>query len=75
MKRFSTPLFLFLASVLTAWCAQAQQSISIDAHGATTPFPHFWETMFGSGRAALVLRGSYMDDLRAVLDEEIGRFG
>ena len=32
----------------------------------TTPFPHFWEQMFGSGRAILTLRDSYRDDLRAV---------
>lgn len=44
----------------------AQQRITVDAHATATPFPHFWETAFGSGRAALVLRGSYMDDLRAV---------
>ncbi len=30
------------------------------------PFPHFWEQMFGSGRAILSLRESYRCDLRAV---------
>jgi xylan 1,4-beta-xylosidase len=30
------------------------------------PFPHFWEDMFGSGRAILSLRDSYRQDLRAV---------
>ncbi len=44
----------------------AQQTITIDAHAAATPFPHFWEQMFGSGRAILTLRESYRDDLRAV---------
>jgi xylan 1,4-beta-xylosidase len=43
-----------------------QEKISIDAHAKTTPFPHFWEEMFGSGRAILTLRESYRDDLRAV---------
>jgi xylan 1,4-beta-xylosidase len=38
----------------------------IDAQAGTTPFPHFWEQMFGSGRAILTLRESYRDDLRAV---------
>ena len=38
----------------------------IDAAAPTTPFPHFWEQMFGSGRAILTLRESYRDDLRAV---------
>ena len=44
----------------------AQQRIEIDAHAPTTPFAHFWEEMFGSGRANLMLRESYRDDLRAV---------
>src|ERR1019366_6192141 len=30
------------------------------------PFPHFWEQMFGSGRAILSLRESYRNDLRDV---------
>src|SRR5208282_3646233 len=51
---------------LSAQWASAQEEISIDAHAQTTPFPHFWEKMFGSGRAALTLRESYRDDLRAV---------
>jgi xylan 1,4-beta-xylosidase len=44
----------------------AGQTIAIDANAPTTPFPHFWEQMFGSGRAILSLRESYRDDLRAV---------
>ena len=31
-------------------------SIEIDANAAPHPFPHFWEKMFGSGRAILSLR-------------------
>jgi len=46
--------------------AAAQEEISIDAHAQATPFPHFWEEMFGSGRAILTLRESYREDLRAV---------
>src|SRR5579884_3544423 len=38
----------------------------IDAAAASHPFPHFWEHMFGSGRAILSLRQSYRDDLRSV---------
>ncbi len=30
------------------------------------PFPHYWEQMFGSGRAVLSLRDSYRRDVRAV---------
>ena len=44
----------------------AQEVIQIDAQAQTTPFPHFWEQMFGSGRAILTLRESYREDLRAV---------
>jgi xylan 1,4-beta-xylosidase len=40
--------------------------ITINLNMATHPFPHFWEQMFGSGRAALSLRESYRDDLRTV---------
>ncbi len=46
--------------------AQTAQTITVDATAATQPFPHFWERMFGSGRAALSLRESYREDLRAV---------
>ena len=38
--------------------------IEIDANAAPHPFPHFWEQMFGSGRAILSLRESYLHDLR-----------
>lgn len=44
----------------------AQDTIDIDAQAPTQPFPHFWEQMFGSGRAILSLRESYREDLRAV---------
>jgi xylan 1,4-beta-xylosidase len=55
-----------LAALLTRADCQAQQEIRIDAQAATTPFPHFWEQMFGSGRAILALRENYRNDLRAV---------
>jgi xylan 1,4-beta-xylosidase len=58
---------LMLAACTFVVCpANAQETISIDAQAATTPFPHFWEQMFGSGRAILSLRESYREDLRAV---------
>jgi xylan 1,4-beta-xylosidase len=44
----------------------AQEQVEIDAQAQTTPFPHYWEQMFGSGRAILSLRESYREDLRAV---------
>ena len=46
--------------------AQQSEEITIDARASTTPFPHFWEEMFGSGRAALVMRTVYQNDLAAV---------
>ncbi len=42
------------------------QTILIDASAPGHPFPHFWEQMFGSGRAILSLRESYRHDLRDV---------
>jgi G3E family GTPase len=42
------------------------ETISIDAQAPAQPFPHFWERMFGSGRAILSLRESYRRDLRSV---------
>ena len=40
------------------------ETIEIDANAASHAFPHFWEKMFGSGRAILSLRESYRHDLR-----------
>ena len=40
------------------------EAIEIDANAPSHPFPHFWEQMFGSGRAILSLRESYRNDLR-----------
>ncbi|HVZ83580.1 MAG TPA: hypothetical protein VG893_07875 [Terracidiphilus sp.] len=65
--RFLCSLLLLIALVPAAGSsAQAQQTVEIDAHAPVTPFPHFWEQMFGSGRAILSLRESYRSDLRAV---------
>jgi len=45
--------------------ASAEQ-VTIDTRAAVTAFPHFWEQMFGSGRANLALRGDYRSDMRKV---------
>jgi xylan 1,4-beta-xylosidase len=45
---------------------QQHETLLIDAKAASTPFPHFWEKTFGSGRAILSLRESYRTDLRTV---------
>ncbi|HWE84872.1 MAG TPA: hypothetical protein VG267_08000 [Terracidiphilus sp.] len=57
---------LLLAGMLAGVGAAAQETVKIDAQAQGTPFPHFWEEMFGSGRAILTLRESYREDLRAV---------
>lgn len=76
---------LLLASTLPLH-AQTPQRVTIDAHAPTTPFPHFWEQIFGSGHAILSLRQDYRDDIRSVhkvadfryvrfhgiLDDEVG---
>src|ERR1700692_2802152 len=63
----SSIALLVLALAVTRVGAQVVQSAStVDATAPTRPFPHFWERMFGSGRAALTLRESYREDLRAV---------
>jgi xylan 1,4-beta-xylosidase len=46
--------------------AAAAETIVIDAQAPAHDFPHFWEQMFGSGRATLSLRDSYRRDLRTV---------
>src|SRR5260370_9535918 len=52
------------ASMLQAQSAASSQTIVIDSAAPAHPFPHFWEKMFGSGRAILSLRESYGNDLR-----------
>src|SRR6478752_1018885 len=50
--------------------AQAQPTeITIDATAAAHAFPHFWEVMFGSGRAILALRDNYRRDIQEVHDQ------
>jgi xylan 1,4-beta-xylosidase len=40
--------------------------VVIDGNAPAHPFPHFWEQMFGSGRASLSLRASYRHDMHEV---------
>ena len=67
----SRSLIVASCLLLTATLVSSQQTpvteeVSIDARAATRPFPHYWEQMFGSGRAVLSLRDSYRRDLRAM---------
>jgi xylan 1,4-beta-xylosidase len=51
--------------------------LTIDTRAPGTPFPHYWEQVFGSGRAILSLRQSYRDDLgtvKAATDFDAVRF-
>jgi xylan 1,4-beta-xylosidase len=71
-KRFS--LFVVISLTLLGYLASAQPSsgaqdsnvVVVDAAAPAHPFPHFWEDMFGSGRAILSLRDGYRRDLRDV---------
>ena len=60
------PLWIGAILLIAACHAQQRQEILIDAQAPASPFPHFWEQAFGSGRAILALRESYRDDLTAV---------
>ena len=57
---------LFLLLLTSAVWAQTAEIITVDASAPAHAFPHFWEQMFGSGRAILSLRQNYRDDLREV---------
>ncbi len=43
-----------------------EETITVDAAAPAHAFPHFWEQMFGSGRANLSMRESYREDLNKV---------
>jgi xylan 1,4-beta-xylosidase len=66
LRRFALTLIVFAILLAFGRLGFAQERVDIDAHAQTTPFPHFWGKMFGSGRAILSLRESFRDDLRAV---------
>ncbi|MGH8153239.1 MAG: GH39 family glycosyl hydrolase [Rhodanobacteraceae bacterium] len=57
-----------LLAIGSAVAAPARQVVHlrVDATAQGTPFPHFWEQMFGSGRASLALRADYRKDLETV---------
>jgi xylan 1,4-beta-xylosidase len=63
--QLATVAILFFASPLRAH-AQQPERLVIDTASSTTPFPHFWEQTFGSGRAILSLRDNYRANLRTV---------
>jgi xylan 1,4-beta-xylosidase len=59
-------LVFCLAPFSTPPQGHSAEVIPIDVKATARPFPHFWEQMFGSGRAILSLRESYRNDLRQV---------
>src|SRR4051794_6522929 len=59
-------LLMTTAPLLAQPAAGSTETLGIDARAQGTPFPHFWETIFGSGRAVLSLRDSYRSDMRTV---------
>jgi xylan 1,4-beta-xylosidase len=70
-------LFCALPAALHGQPNSESQTITINTRDTGTPFPHFWEQIFGSGRAILSLRQSYRDDLhtvKAVTDFDAVRF-
>src|ERR1700740_3836875 len=58
-------LVLLFATFSLAARAQTSEVLVVDPSAPAHPFPHFWEQMFGSGRAVLTLRDSYRRDLRS----------
>jgi xylan 1,4-beta-xylosidase len=81
-------LVLVLCCTPPLFAQAPTETITIDADAPSHPFPHYWEQMFGSGRAILSLRDAYRRDLRAVrastgfryvrfhaiLDDEVGLY-
>ena len=64
---FACHVFAALALVcLTISAPVFAQTVTVDAKAPAHAFPHFWEQMFGSGRAILALRDSYRQDVRSV---------
>ncbi|HTS13349.1 MAG TPA: hypothetical protein VMH00_14625 [Candidatus Limnocylindrales bacterium] len=64
---------LILLLFMALWAVPAGSSpapgdnvIVVDAAASAHKFPHFWEEMFGSGRAVLAMRDGYRRDLREV---------
>src|SRR5580700_609359 len=64
-KTIASSLLILILGV-PAESQSSPQQIVIVASAPATPFPHFWEQMFGSGRAVLSLRDNYRKDLREV---------
>ena len=70
-------ILLAAGALAQAPAPAAPEVIRIDPHAAGKPFPHFWEQMFGSGRANLAMRDSYrrdLDNVKQITSLEYVRF-
>jgi len=71
MNKHAVIQFFLAFSLIFALNAAAQEQpassgteiVRVDLAAPSTPFPHFWEQMFGSGRANLTMRDAYRRDL------------
>lgn len=68
-RRIAPVVFAFIvafsnSSLRAQSASNASETVVINARQTARPFPHFWEQMFGSGRAVLTLRDSYRQDMR-----------
>src|ERR1700686_5285399 len=92
VRQLAPAICLTIVTLCAGPRARAQAmpvTVEIDAAAPSHPLPHFWEEMFGSGRAVLSLRESYRTDLRsvkqitdfnyvrfhAILNDEVGIYG
>jgi xylan 1,4-beta-xylosidase len=71
MKAMCLLRTVFILIAATAGTSAAQSAapaerIEVDLRVPARPFPHYWERVFGSGRAVLALREDYRRDLRTV---------
>jgi xylan 1,4-beta-xylosidase len=67
MRFLHRAVVMFVLATAAVWCqAQSSETVTVDVGAPGRPFPHFWEQTFGSGRAILALRESYLSDLREV---------
>jgi xylan 1,4-beta-xylosidase len=70
-------LVLTQGAMMRVRAQTSPEIVEVDAAAKGRDFPHFWEKMFGSGRAILSLRESYRYDLREtkrITDFEYIRF-
>jgi len=59
-------IIILVFACITPFFAWGDEQVIVDAAASHHSFPHYWEQMFGSGRAILTLRDSYRRDLRLV---------